>query len=54
MLNPDGETAQNYFTEFEKSVNFMPRIKWSGAYCFCPVCLSDSVVNFNLGITLEP
>ena len=35
--------------------NFLcPRIEWSGAYCFCPACLSVclsvslSVVNFNL------
>ena len=33
---------------------FMPRIEWSGAYCFCPVCLFVclsvclSVVNFNI------
>ena len=33
---------------------FMPPIEWSGAYCFCPVCLSVclfvclSVVNFNI------
>ena len=28
----------------------MPPDQWSGAYCFCPVCLSVclSVVNFNL------
>ena len=29
-----------YFTMKRKYVFFMPRIKWSGAYCFCPVCLS--------------
>ena len=40
-----------------------PRIKWSGAYCFCPVCLSVCLfvclfvrVNFNINfaITFEP
>ena len=41
-------------TNFFTSSFLCPRIEWSGAYCFCPACLSVclfvclSVVNFNI------